>query len=213
MARGKAEDASHLEGDYTQILSFQAHYGEIVMAQFSPDGHWLATKGDDDLFKLWRVESGSIVLEVEARVHGQIPWSQVSLSEPLNFQWSGSGSFILASAKGLGLWELVSPLSRRLSFKTPEGDSASIASLKFSPTERWLACRATGLSYLPVIDLQNLDAGFISYSRGADTYIADGPAFSPQGDRLWDTSLYHHILWQLPLSTPKQLLELTDIAS
>jgi WD40 repeat protein len=165
-----------------EILRVSGHRGEALdvglAAQFSPDGAWLATLGQDAWLKLWYVRSGSLVaeskFEISARNH--------------RLQWSRSGSFLLCSGR---TWEFTPSLVRDYVCSREQPNRAT--RVFFGPGDRQLGCISDRIL---VIDLANPDRGqqFLDSRTGYSKL-----AFSRTGDRLWQQPLAAEgLLWSLP---------------
>jgi serine/threonine protein kinase/WD40 repeat protein len=170
-----------------EIIRVSAHRGEALdvglAAQFSPDGAWLATLGQDAWLKLWSVRSGSLVAESKFAT---------SVSGP-RLQWSRSGSFLFCS--GGIMWEFTPSLVRDYSCNAEP--RAHAARVFFGPGDRQLGCVGNRIL---LIDLQHPDIGQ-QFLDGISEYSK--LAFSRAGNRLWQQPLHSEgRLWSLPAPAP-----------
>ncbi len=180
-----------------ELFSLSAHLGEAWCAQFSPDGRWLATSGEDARINLWDVRSRALVTQV--RSGGGLG----------GVEWSPSGALLLSEhAAGPRLWEFVPPLPRLFRSRTPTDARWGVTTLRFSPADRWLACGRDCLgATVAVIDLDQ--------ANPRDAYLGarnrpSALAFTADGDRLWKTTLFEQETWQLPSSEPAQFEPIDD---
>ncbi|KAK4536832.1 hypothetical protein CDCA_CDCA10G2857 [Cyanidium caldarium] len=52
------------------VASLSSHYGAVLCAAWSPDAHYLATGGEDDLVMIWRVMSNKEAATATCMLHG-----------------------------------------------------------------------------------------------------------------------------------------------
>jgi WD40 repeat protein/tRNA A-37 threonylcarbamoyl transferase component Bud32 len=169
-----------------EILRVSAHRGEGLdvglAVQFSPDGTWLATLGQDAWLKLWAVRSGSLVTQARFGIKAQSP----------QLQWSHSGSYLFC---GGNLWEFTPSLVR--DYACSRDGRAHASRVFFGPGDRQLGCVGDRIL---LIDVQHPDRGQ-QFLDGSKEYSS--LAFSRTANHLWQQPLNREgLLWSLPASAP-----------
>ena len=179
------QDAPKLTAKSTALVTLKGHQGAITAVCFSIDGNRLVTTSADKSARVWDLENaGAAIRQLEGTSKG---WSFVA-------RFSSDGHWI-ASAEGnrVRLWDAA---TGRLARELSAGDSSSIFSVAFSPTDNRLLAVGYGMqaddSYVALWDI---DAGTELVRLPGATDLPDFPAdwdsrvvgalaFSPDGKYL-----------------------------
>ena len=156
--------------------------GKVAALAFRPDGHTLATVGDDAILRLWPMEAADPAAAVRLLQRHGGPIANVA--------YSPSGRWIATvSMDGTArLWDPSSTDPAATSIVLPHEELASVRTLAFSPDEHWLATaswhdRNGGM--LRLWDLRSSDpaerSARIPVDAGTDIHSL---AFSPNSEWL-----------------------------
>jgi WD40 repeat protein len=171
------------------------HSGGIYWVALSPDGHTLATAGQDTTVRLWDVGD----------LHHPNPLSTLTgHTDIVNSVAFSPDGHALTTASGDGtawLWNVRDPAHPSL-LATLNGHAGAVNSVAFSPDGRTLAT-ASGFSTAQLWDVRDLRHPHRISALTGHTSSVNGVAFSPDGHtvatassdntaRLWDVRDLHH---------------------
>jgi WD40 repeat protein len=69
-------------GDWKLLLTLTGHQGPIHRAEFSPNGKWIASAGEDHTLRLWSAEDGTLLQTLQ---ESQEPLLDVAFSPDSRF--------------------------------------------------------------------------------------------------------------------------------
>ena len=107
-----------------EVNQFSGHQGWVKSASFSPDGHYLATAGDDGMVKIWHTSQGLID-----------EW-QSGQDEVWRISFSSQGNELVTVGEDgtTKLWDVSGKLIREW-----EGEESSVISVDFSADGQYIA--------------------------------------------------------------------------
>jgi WD40 repeat protein len=80
---------------WTLLQTLSGHNGPVHWAEFSPDGKWVVSVGEDKTARVWSVEDGKLQQTLQ---EGRDPLLTVSFAP-------NSEAFAASSEKAAGLWK------------------------------------------------------------------------------------------------------------
>lgn len=148
-----------------EIFHNSLYAGSVGIAQFAPNGRWLATRGSDQVLRIWDLPTGRLATETPDVL-------------ATSLDWSSSGEFLLSrSWKSLQQWQFVAPLSMSHHVGSWAHYDDRYTSLQFSPKGDSLAIARGPSVYL--IDPSSPQESTSLARQGIPL------AFSPDGGELW----------------------------
>ena len=160
-----------LAGNYSSALV--GHEGEVYCLDFSPDGNWLLSGGQDKMVRLWDLKTGKV---------GQ-QWMVPGTYDSLKFSRDGNHIGLSTREGDIRLWE------RQGSVYVPlrNWNKYLSARIAFSPTVDRLAIRLSDGS-LEVWDLRSDSLICSRPSNDGMTVSGQGLAFTQTGDLAYRAS-------------------------
>ncbi len=160
-----------------EVFHNSFYAGSVGIAQFAPNGRWLATRGLDQALRIWDLPTGRLATEMPDVV-------------ATSLDWSSSGEFLLSrSWKSLQQWRFVAPLSKSHHLGSWAHYDDRYTSLQFSPQGDSLAL-ARGPSVYLIDPASPQESTFLA-RQGIPL------AFSPDGGQLWGCD--QSSVWTQPL--------------
>ncbi len=201
-----------------EVRRFTGHTDYILSAAFTPDGHFLASSGNDMTLRLWSVSTGEEIRKfsdqtnltdamgyafdlLSMELESEMGHSVEMMEEEIRYKhsvytldFSPDGQYLVsASNKGVRLWEVFSgKMIREFS-----GHSDRVNSVKFSPDGRFILAGSEDSS----LKLWKVYNGKEVREYSGDSDLLSSLSFSPDGQQLisgsWDKSLR---LWDITTS-------------
>jgi WD40 repeat protein len=153
---------------------YWAHEGSIDAIQFSPDGQWIATGGQDGTVRLWNSRTGQDYATLRSKARGV---SDLAVSP--------DGQWLVAAC-----WDGTARILQTAgNVKNFQGESPEFLVLVTSPDDTWIAVGGSGIS-----EIRRLSTGKVvsSFEAWGDAMVVD-----PRGR--WLAAANHNLILIIPL--------------
>lgn len=130
--RAPLDEIAAREKNVQQIRALDAHKQAVLAVSFSPDSNTLATAGEDDVIRLWNMETGGGLADL---FDHRADITALSFKADGSILASSSGYFMGTDDNSVRLWEMSASPREMLVF---ERHAARVMGVEYHPRGEWL---------------------------------------------------------------------------